>query len=284
MRPALLLLFHSSLCAVSAWQCNSVKVGSDHYDLSALDGEYTVDVSKETSLVVRHNVYTINPCGPVKRQKDSPANEQCPPNTLVCMVNSIEKNSKQTVTEVVQFALFSEDDSNAPTVKKLAVQDQEPSGGIRIEFVGGEMADGSKTSSSIDFICDQDISTGKPVYETSEGTTVANFKWRTKHACTSSKGGDGEQKRPDNDKDVPRHRGSSWGFFTWIFVIAFMAIASFLIFTLFLNYNRYGQVGLDLVPAMDSVKDIPYLFKDFASQVVETVKGSGSGRSGYSAV
>lgn len=31
------------------------------------------------------------------------------------------------------------------------------------------------------------------------------------------------------------------------------------------------------------LQDIPYLFKDFASQVVETVRGTG-GRSGYSAV
>ena len=63
-----------------------------------------------------------------------------------------------------------------------------------------------------------------------------------------------------------------------------MTIAAFLIFTLFLNFQRYGQVGLDLVPAVDSVRDLPYLFKDFANSVVDTVKGQGMGRSGYSAV
>ncbi len=63
-----------------------------------------------------------------------------------------------------------------------------------------------------------------------------------------------------------------------------MSVATFLIFTLFLNYNRYGTVGLDLV-SMDTVRDLPYLFKDFASQIAETLKGGTSaGRGGYSAV
>jgi autophagy-related protein 27 len=63
----------------------------------------------------------------------------------------------------------------------------------------------------------------------------------------------------------------------------FLGTAAYLIFGSWLNYNRYGARGWDLLPHGDTIRDIPYLLKDWTRRVLNTVQGSGS-RGGYSAV
>jgi hypothetical protein len=63
----------------------------------------------------------------------------------------------------------------------------------------------------------------------------------------------------------------------------FLAIAAYLIFGSWLNYNRHGVTGWDLLPHADTIRDIPYLLRDWTRRVLKTVQGSGS-RGGYSAV
>lgn len=63
----------------------------------------------------------------------------------------------------------------------------------------------------------------------------------------------------------------------------FLGAAAYLIFGSWLNYNRYGARGWDLLPHGDTIRDLPYLFKDLSRKVVDTVSGAGS-RGGYSAV
>ncbi|KAF2660001.1 hypothetical protein K491DRAFT_688600 [Lophiostoma macrostomum CBS 122681] len=94
------------------------------------------------------------------------------------------------------------------------------------------------------------------------------LEWRTKYACENA---------PD---DTPR---SHWGFFTWFIIILFLATAAYLIFGSWLNYNRYGARGWDLLPHGDAIRDIPYVLKDCARKVKDSVQGPGS-RGGYSAV
>lgn len=93
------------------------------------------------------------------------------------------------------------------------------------------------------------------------------LEWRTKYAC----------------EDTPADNGGHWGFFTWFIIILFLATAAYLIFGSWLNYNRYGARGWDLLPHGDTIRDIPYIMKDFGRKVVNTVQGPGS-RGGYSAV
>ncbi|KAH7071595.1 autophagy-related protein 27 [Paraphoma chrysanthemicola] len=94
------------------------------------------------------------------------------------------------------------------------------------------------------------------------------LEWKTKYACEDAPSVDG---------------GSHWGFFGWFFIILFLAIATYLIFGSWLNYNRYGARGWDLLPHGDAIRDIPYIAKDFARKVAGTVQGGGS-RGGYAAV
>jgi len=94
------------------------------------------------------------------------------------------------------------------------------------------------------------------------------LEWRTQYACEDA---------PAEDNDA------HWGFFGWFFIIVFLAIAAYLIFGSWLNYNRYGARGWDLLPHGDTIRDMPYIAKDFARKVIGTVQGGGS-RGGYAAV
>ncbi|KAH2920836.1 hypothetical protein KXW73_002095 [Aspergillus fumigatus] len=100
---------------------------------------------------------------------------------------------------------------------------------------------------------------------------VLKLKWRTRYAC-------------DNYVRDRKGDGSShWGFFTWLIIILFLCVAAYLIFGSWLNYNRYGARGWDLLPHGDTLRDIPYIFQDWLRRVINTLQGSGS-RGGYSAV
>ncbi|KUI55263.1 Autophagy-related protein 27 [Cytospora mali] len=101
---------------------------------------------------------------------------------------------------------------------------------------------------------------------------VLRLTWYTKYACE----GLPDEEYPDNNS---RH----WGFFTWMVIIVFLTTASYIIFGSWLNYSRYGARGWDLLPHGDTIRDIPYLLKDWTRRVLNTVQGSGS-RGGYSAV
>ncbi|ERF70823.1 hypothetical protein EPUS_02345 [Endocarpon pusillum Z07020] len=113
-------------------------------------------------------------------------------------------------------------------------------------------------------------------YKKEEDHQVLRLDWRTKYACTTYE---------EDDDSGSGKEGTSkhWGFFTWFIVLLFLGIAAYLIFGSWLNYNRYGARGWDLLPHGDTIRDIPYLFKDWSRKVVSTVSGGGS-RGGYSAV
>lgn len=103
-----------------------------------------------------------------------------------------------------------------------------------------------------------------------EGTMTLNLEWRTPYAC--------EDAKPD-----PGPSPGHWGFFTWLIIIVFLVTAAYLIFGSWLNYNRYSARGWDLVPHSESIRDIPYLLRDWMRRVINTIQGGGS-RGGYSAV
>ncbi|KAG6161675.1 hypothetical protein E4U22_007316 [Claviceps purpurea] len=117
-------------------------------------------------------------------------------------------------------------------------------------------------------------------YGPEKDADVLRLTWHTKHACEKREGndGDGDDKKGDGGDE-----STHWGFFTWFVVIVFLGIASYLIFGSWLNYNRHGARGWDLVPHGDMIRDIPYLFREWIRRVLNTVQGTGS-RGGYSAV
>jgi len=104
-----------------------------------------------------------------------------------------------------------------------------------------------------------------------EKIDTLRLNWRTKYAC--------EDMKDETDAEQRSH----WGFFTWFILIAFLGTAAYLIFGSWLNYTRYGARGWDLLPHGDTIRDVPYLMKDWTRKVVTTVQGGGS-RGGYAAV
>ncbi|KAI1330613.1 autophagy-related protein 27 [Xylariaceae sp. FL0255] len=113
---------------------------------------------------------------------------------------------------------------------------------------------------------------------------VLHMVWRSKYVCTS-KADDGTDEGHDDNGDggEKKPKSSGWGFFTWLVILVFLGTAAYLIFGSWLNYNRYGARGWDLLPHGDTIRDVPYLLKDWVRRVLNTVQGSGS-RGGYSAV
>ncbi|KAG9233814.1 autophagy-related protein 27 [Amylocarpus encephaloides] len=100
---------------------------------------------------------------------------------------------------------------------------------------------------------------------------LLRLTWKTKWACEDAK------------KQHDAENASHWGFFTWFILIAFLSTAAYLIFGSWLNYNRYGARGWDLLPHGDTIRDVPYLMKDWIRRVVNAIQGGGS-RGGYAAV
>ncbi|KAI9730060.1 MAG: hypothetical protein M1834_006052 [Cirrosporium novae-zelandiae] len=113
-------------------------------------------------------------------------------------------------------------------------------------------------------------------YQPEDKADVLRLEWRTKYACESAL---------DNDPSSGNNDESHWGVFTWFIIVVFLTTASYLIFSSWINYNRYGARGWDLVPHSDTVRDLPYLLRDWGRRVVGTVSGdSARNRGGYSAV
>ena len=106
-------------------------------------------------------------------------------------------------------------------------------------------------------------------YKAEGDTEVLRLRWKTKFACENAV----ENRAPT----------AGWGFFTWFIIILFLLVAAYIIFGSWLNYNRYGARGWDLIPHGDTIRDIPYLVKDFSNSMADRLKGQNS-RGGYSAV
>ncbi|KAI0388801.1 autophagy-related protein 27 [Xylariaceae sp. FL0594] len=113
---------------------------------------------------------------------------------------------------------------------------------------------------------------------------ILHLTWSTKYVC-QNKADDGSDGNGDGDAgEEPKKPASShWGAFTWIVLLGFLGIAAYLVFGSWLNYNRYGARGWDLLPHGDTIRELPYLLRDWVRRVLNTVQGSGS-RGGYSAV
>lgn len=145
-------------------------------------------------------------------------------------------------------------------------------------------------------------------WDVEEGTKVLRLDWTTKYGCEdvkddgtgSSSGHWGEFLGPqavswiESAYSKPRYFHVVYYHVSDIFISlrtelteffhsAFMGVAAYLIFGSWLNYNKYSARGWDLVPHSETIRDVPYLFRDWMRRVVNTIQGGGS-RGGYSAV
>ncbi|ELR01640.1 hypothetical protein GMDG_00016 [Pseudogymnoascus destructans 20631-21] len=299
------LLLPLSAAALGTIDCSKMLADKHNFDLSALDGPHSVMHGVEQPPSFLNTTYTINICRPLVPDSDVKKEERCPGPT-----RAPNQRKTTTISRVIPIAgdlqnfpggtLLDASYTRLRTAPSPADQARE---GIRVELHGGSY-NGRKQKAVVEFLCDPEVE-GTEEEEGEEGvldvyrrkeeggnsTTratkalvfkkygpegakgevdVLTLEWWTKYACESVEGGGGKEK-------------GSWGFFTWFIIIAFLSTAAYLIFGSWLNYNRYGARGWDLLPHGDTIRDVPYLVKDWSRRVFNTVQDSGS-RGGYSAV
>lgn len=291
--------------------CEHIKVKGKSFDLTPLAGPHQVKYSEDVGQSVREGTYTIDLCTALSKVKGVPAEEQCPSGTRICGIErTTSKIDNGTIIDAVRaiageigdyggsskgldpsWTLLSESESHSDAGKE----------GIRLVLNGGKWPltgkDKKDQQAIIELVCDKDrtglegdiapedngslvekeetpASNASLTFVSYPGSNVKidilRLDWRTKYACEDSKG----------ETDA---RKNHWGFFTWFILIAFLGTAAYLIFGSWLNYTRYGARGWDLLPHGDTIRDVPYLVKDWTRKVVTTVQGGGS-RGGYAAV
>ncbi|KAK6387578.1 type II membrane protein [Exophiala oligosperma] len=316
--PATILLslpfLLAQLSAAASIDCENIRVGGKKFDISKLAGRHSITLHDTSRPPAEYNTtWSVNLCAPLKKIDGVRDADQCPMGTRVCGVvqswNPVDDPDKKHIEVENVIPIAGNFDSSTgksldPKVTRLKEQDVNADG-LQIEFNGGYY-NKNKQRAVIQLQCDPDrtgnearrmrrddkgkegddgTDDGDKDDETSssslsfvsygpvegkEKLEVVRFNWKTKYAC-------------EDYADSDEAKKGGWGFFTWFILITFLGIAAYLIFGSWLNYNRYGARGWDLLPHGDTIRDIPYLFKDFSRKVVDTVSGGGS-RGGYSAV
>jgi len=316
------VLFPLLAAAVGSINCDLVIAGKDRttFNLHELGGPRSVVHRVDEGPSYTNTTYTIDICKPLGKVKHVKADDQCPNGTRLCAIqHQISEDGDSDILKTV-FPIAGELiekgggnlDSKWQLLKESTSHEDSAKEGLILEMNGGfKNGDGGKKRKQkaiVEFLCDagrtglEHLPTPEDPYEEAKKKRVVEDK--------DSPDNSGEEKPDDNqpsleflrydtdgtDADVLRLRwrtkyacpgenpqAEHWGLFTWFLIIAFMSTASYLIFGSWLNYNRYGARGWDLLPHGDTIRDVPYLLKDWFRRVLNTVQGGGS-RGGYAAV
>ncbi|KAK1761263.1 autophagy-related protein 27 [Echria macrotheca] len=301
--------------------CKALSIDNHQFDLSALAGPHTVVTSEFAPPSYYNRTYTLDLCGTLERKGEAEGRFKCPKGTSVCQIKHHwnPEDKKSTVEEVIPIAGdLAEHGGGKFTWEATRLKTAENEGGkegLKVTLKGGvwetreqravvelrcnktmegkegewesedeyvrpaakrDDADKSKAENGVGEPEHQLKKDGAALiwdgYKREGEVDTLYLTWYTKYACESAAG-----EPPVED------RGGHWGWFTWMVILVFLAIATYLIFGSWLNYNRYGARGWDLLPHGDTLRDVPYLLKDWTRRVLNTVQSSGS-RGGYSAV
>lgn len=272
----------------------------------------------ENSASWTNTTYTIDLCTNLKRKDKVPDDQKCPGGTRLCSIERIISKDDNADIPSNAFPIAGDLkerggrylDPKWERLKTSKLDSDAGKEGVRLEINGGFKITEEKKKyqkAIIEFICDRarvgdenlwdpedKYEDGKSKREEKEGDAkednpdspsldfdeydtsskdvdVLKLTWRTKFACEDAK------------KEKDDERSKHWGFFTWFIIIAFLSTATYLIFGSWLNYNRYGARGWDLLPHGDTIRDVPYLLKDWIRRVLNTLQGPGT-RGGYAAV
>lgn len=242
------------------------------FDFKELKQHSVVVTVKEAPSETK-KTYTINPNGAIEWDKDIDSNDRCADGTQVCLVDWPSHDGKPDPKplHIIPIADAKSSKDSEPEYTIMRDSDKKVLG-LNVTLHGGEYAN-AKQSAIVEFLCDdkEDGNSEDALKVVSYDQSTLVLEWKTKHACEGAM-----DKTPGDSK-------GGWGFFTWFIVIVFLAVAAYLIFGSWLNYNKYGARGWDLLPHSDTLRDLPYLIKDFLRRAVNTFQGSG-GRGGYSAI
>lgn len=317
----LLLLLPAYASALSL-DCKQIRDDGHTFNLEKLGGPKTVHRVQWEPPSIENTTFTIDVCNPLKKDKNAKKGEDCPGGTRVCAKEwDYPQDSKGFVKKVIPIAgEFQTSDGRKLEPKYTRLKHDKSNSddkeGVLVELHGGKYA-GRPQKAIVEFLCDKDV-TGNEGFDTEDAaadfseyrrmrrraddsdddgkkpdlpdpdakknlkfvsykdegdTDVLRLKWKTKYACeNAADAGD-----PEDEEE------GGWGFFTWLIIIVFLLAAAYIIFGSWLNYSRYGARGWDLIPHGDTIRDVPYIIKDWTSNFGDRLKG-GDSRGGYSAV
>merc|ERR1711939_615403 len=293
-----LLLLPAAISAVT-FDCSHVRVDKQSFDLSELGGPKTVHFQQYLPPSVSNTTYTVDICAPLPRTKGVPKTDECPNGARVCSIEQIynqadDSSKKEGLRVELEGGKYPMTKDGQP--QKAIIEfhcNKDLTGNEGFEEDAESMLD-MATYGNLTRRADEDdeddpeppelpdLDKGKSLefvsYKTEEDMGedkgVLRLKWNTRFAC------EGQAGKPSGGSSKG---GSHWGFFTWFIIILFLLTAAYIIFGSWLNYNRYGARGWDLLPHGDTIRDVPYIVKEWAGDMVDRMKGSDS-RGGYSAV
>ncbi|OJJ87702.1 autophagy-related protein 27 [Aspergillus glaucus CBS 516.65] len=284
----------AGLVTATGFDCAHINADGIKYDLSPLGGVHSLYHIKETEDYVVNTTYVLNICNILKGAAIR-GNLKCGTSKNICGFeyrDAVDGSDSETKAFPIVGLDHLGHGAKDPEITRLKQLDPDREG-LSVRLGGGQYLDDEKAKKDagavIEFQCDptrsglEGISTEEDTAEeeqlrakengdeTDNESYVLKLDWKTRYACddylSSKKGGS----------------SNHWGFFTWFIVILFLCISAYLIFGSWLNYNRYGARGWDLLPHGDSIRDVPYILQDWFRRVVNTLQGTGS-RGGYSAV
>ncbi|KAL8706633.1 MAG: hypothetical protein Q9201_000330 [Fulgogasparrea decipioides] len=262
------------------------------------------------SPTMTNTTFTIDICKPLKKAKGIPKEEDCPNGSrdlyaesmcIVCgierVVNTFENRTsfRAAIPIAGQYTLHggTELDPSITRLKTSSSASDREKEGFRLELHGQKYPakNGRRQKAVIEFLCldkaeERDLTAMRE--EGEEDEVIGALK-------EEAEDDDGEEDHSATGETADDGHGGTLKYLDYAVVgddkvlslewrtNIFLATAAYLIFGSWLNYNRYSARGWDLIPHSETIRDIPYIFKDWMRRVVNTLQGGGS-RGGYSAV
>ncbi|KAL8725183.1 MAG: hypothetical protein Q9166_007513 [cf. Caloplaca sp. 2 TL-2023] len=272
--------------------CSNIRDDKTSFDISPLGNPISVMTSEDhsPSPTMTNTTFTIDVCKPLKKAKGIPKEEDCPNGSRVCgiqrLINTFKNSTsfEAAIPIAGQYTLHggTELDPEITRLKTSSSANDREKEGFRLELHGPKYPakDGKKQKAVIEFLC-LDKAEEKAERDLVARKDQDDEDGEEDHSATGDIADDGHGgtlKYLDYSM-VGESKVLSLEWRTNIF----LATAAYLIFGSWLNYNRYSARGWDLVPHSETIRDIPYIFKDWMRRVVNTLQGGGS-RGGYSAV
>ncbi|KAI4180564.1 MAG: hypothetical protein L6R41_007159 [Letrouitia leprolyta] len=315
LRYLSLLLLPTLSCTMNL-DCKNIRDNKQSFDVSALGNPISVMTSQNhfPSPTMTNTTFTMDICKPLNKAKGIAKEEDCPngsrgmalPHFLddsgsassksyrlrlyghaVCgiemLINTYENITvlQGAIPIAGQYTLHHgvELDPKITRFKTSSSASDREKEGFRLELHGLKYPadNGLKQKAIIEFLC-QNKAEGKGSEERNLLSTTDERRAIEEDIVVKTDGDDdGEEDHSATGEVADDGHGGT------LRRNIFLGTAAYLIFGSWLNYNRYSARGWDLVPHSETIRDIPYIFKDWMRRVLSTIQGGGS-RGGYSAV
>lgn len=214
---------------------------------------------------------------------------------IVCGVQQIsldDDKEKKITTQIIPVAGDLDGKQSGANLERLR---GDAGDGVRVHFKGGSWGDYGAIDAYIDFLCVQEEKDESLVFKDWNLHTL-NLTWSSRKACAQNSGtnpgnggGDNNDNNKGGDNGDKKEESSGWGFFTWLFVLGLLGFVFYIVASVWVSYNRYGQVDLDSLPFVDSLREVPFVLRDLGSRIASRCQcssssSSSSSRAGYAAV